>query len=586
MTGLVRSCLAFGGAVARFAGPRGPSAALLVGLGAILEGVGILLLVPLLVTLFSQGDGAAGPLPAGWMERLAPGLSTVGRLGLILALFAVLMALRSFVLWRRDALLGRLQIGFIEEQRGKIARGLANAGWGTLAGIGHARITHLMGGDIQRCAAGVSFLLQSGAAVVMLVAQLGLALLLSPSLTALAIGAMALGALALSGLLKRSHDVGKVVTETSQALMTGLGRFLGGMKVAMSQNLQHAFVAEFERDIATSAQRQAAFAGQQALLRGLWTLLAAAIAGMTMLIGFAVLHLSAPVLIALLVLLARLSAPAAQLHLGFQQIAYSLPAWQAVTAMEAELAAAAAPKVEQSERPPLAGPIALDDVVYRHQGDAGGGLRGVTLRLEQGEMVGLSGASGAGKTTLADLLVGLLQPQSGRIAIGGEPLGGAAAARWREQVAYVAQDAVLFNESVRRNLIWSNPAAEADAIAAALAVAGADRWVAALPQGLETIVGQSGSLISGGERQRLALARALLRAPALLILDEATSAIDIAGEGAILTRLRSLESRPTILMIAHRTESLRFCDRILTLAEGRLVEDRAGVAARRAEVAP
>ena len=125
--------------------------------------------------------------PAGWRGS-APGPSTLGRLALILALFGLLMALRALVLWRRDTLLGRLQIGFVEAQRAKIARGLASAEWRMLAGIGHARITHLMGGDIQRCAAGVAFLLQSGAAVVMLIAQLGLALFLSPSLTALAIG--------------------------------------------------------------------------------------------------------------------------------------------------------------------------------------------------------------------------------------------------------------------------------------------------------------------------------------------------------------------------------------------------------------
>jgi len=579
VSGLVRACLAFGAAIARFSGWRGLAAASLVGLGAILEGVGILLIVPLLATLFGEEGGAASHALAGWMDWLAPGLSRVGRLALILASFGILMALRAMILWRRDTLLGTLQIGFIEEQRARIARGLANAEWRMLASIGHSRITHLMGGDIQRCAAGVNFLLQSGAAAVMLVAQLGLAFMLSPGLAALATGAMALGGLALSGLLRRSHDGGRMVTEASLALMNGLGRFLGGMKVAMSQNLQHAFVAEFEHDLAASARRQAAFVAQQALLRGLWSLLATGVVGITMLVGFAALDLSAPVLIALLVILARVSVPAAQLHLGLQQVAYSLPAWQAVTQMEEELAASASPpRGDRGQGPRLCASVTFDDVVYRHRDEGGGGLNGVSLRLDEGEMVGLSGASGAGKTTLADLLVGLVEPQSGQIAVGGETLGDAVAARWREQVAYVAQEPVLFNESVRRNLIWANPAADDAAVAAALAIAGADRWIEAQPQGLETIVGQGGALISGGERQRLALARALLRAPSLLILDEATSAIDLAGEKEILTRLRALKGRPTILMIAHRAESLRFCDRVLTLAEGRLADNQPGIA--------
>ena len=567
---LLRECFAFAGAFVRFAGRRSIAAMLLVGAGAVLEGVGILLLVPLLTTLFDQG-AAGGSTLAQWVGRIAPGLPPFDRLALILAAFGVLMLVRGFILWRRDILIGRLQIGFVEEQRALIARRLAAARWEMLARIGHGRVTHLMGGDIQRCGAGAHFLLQSGVAVVMLVAQTALAFALSPLLTLIAVGLMAIATAALSGVLRRSRDVGTVVTRANLSLMTGLGRFLGGMKMAMSQNLQGAFVTAFQHELHQGVQQQTAFLGQQAMLRGMWSLMAACVGGMTVLIGYGALHLTAPVLLALLVLLSRISGPASQIHLGLQQIAYSLPAWKAVTAMERELADAEAPPLAAGA-PPLAGAVSFEQVVYRHEGGAGG-LAGLSVRIQPGEMIGICGESGAGKTSFADLLAGLLRPHGGRIAIGGVVLDDAVLGQWRGQLAYVAQDPVLFNDSVRGNLHWANPAADEGAMRAALALAGAQTLVDALPRGLETIVGEAGSLISGGERQRLALARALLRAPTILILDEATNAIDVAGEYAILSRLRALDPRPTIVLIAHRAESLALCDRILTFAAGRLVKD-------------
>lgn len=575
---LLRRCLAFGLAVVRFSGRRGIGAALLVGWGAALEGFGILLLVPLLTILFDARPaaeaGTLGRLSAWLPQELGP----FARLSLLLALFALLMLVRAFVLWRRDSLLAQLQVAFIEDQRATLARRLGAARWPMLARLGHGRVTHLMGGDIQRIGAGVQFLFQSGVSAVVLAGQIAVAFLLSPELALTAIGLMLIGAIAMSTLLQKSSDVGRLVTNANLALMNSVAQFLGGIKVAMGQNIQHHFVERFERELSTAAEQQTGFIRQQALLRGLWSLLGAGIGAVTILAGYGLLQLPAPLLVATLLILARISGPASQIQLGLQQIAYSLAAWDAVTAMDRELADAAAASPASAEGAWARGPIRMENVVFRHPGAHPAGeavLAGVSLTIDPGEIVGLEGASGAGKTSLADLLCGLLMPQAGRILIAGKELTGENAPGWQNRVAYVAQDPVLFNESVRDNLLWANPRGEAE-IAWALALAGADRVVERLPQGLDTIVGERGTLISGGERQRLALARALLRSPALLILDEATNAIDVSGEAEILMRLRALTSRPAVLLIAHRRETLQFCDRALTLSEGRWMANDAG----------
>lgn len=573
MTGnLLRETMAFARAVARHAGRRGLLVSLLVALGAVLEGFGIVLLIPLLATLF--GDASAG----GWVSGITqwlPGDSKPERLAAVLVLFGVIMVIRAVILWARDSILGRLQVDFLAAERVAIAQGLANADWPALSRLGHARVNHLMAGDIQRCVMGVNFLMQSSVAVVMMMAQAILAFLLSPQLTLLAVALIAIGAFALSGMLRRSQDAGRVVTEANQELVAGLGRFLGGMKMAMSQNRQHEFVDEFEHSIQRSAERQSGFAGQQAMLRGLWSLLAAGVAGLAVLVGYAVLDIAPPVLLALLVLLSRIAFPASQLHLGLQQIAYALPAWNEVVAMKQELAVARVQPGSPSNAQTIPkGSIRFDHVVYSH-GESGGGLKGVSLEIAPGEIIGLSGESGAGKTTLVDIMTGLLQPQSGAVMIGERLLSELDLTGWRRRIGYVAQDPVLFNDSVRRNLIWMAPDANDDALMAALALAGADDWLGRQPLGLDTVVGETGALISGGERQRLSIARALLRQPSLLILDEATSAIDIAGERRILTRLAALSPRPTIIIIAHRTESLAQCDRVIHLASGRVISETA-----------
>jgi ATP-binding cassette subfamily C protein len=157
--------------------------------------------------------------------------------------------------------------------------------------------------------------------------------------------------------------------------------------------------------------------------------------------------------------------------------------------------------------------------------------------------------------------------------IGDAPLLGPAVIAWRNCVSYVTQDPFLFHDTIRRNFLWTNPEADEAALWDVLRMVGADGLVRNAVHGLDTMVGDRGSLLSGGERQRLFLARAMLRRPRLLVLDEATNAIDIKGEQAVLIRLRQATPRPTIVIIAHRLETLHDCERILIFEGGKVVSD-------------
>jgi ATP-binding cassette subfamily C protein len=255
-----------------------------------------------------------------------------------------------------------------------------------------------------------------------------------------------------------------------------------------------------------------------------------------------------------------------------------LPAFEAAMAMQRRCEAAE--EVHPLEAGAGATPplrlerhIRLRNVQFRYDKDADQSvLDGLDFVIPAQRTTALVGPSGAGKSTLADLLMGLLEPDAGVVEVDGLPLTRASLRSWRGSVAYVPQETFLFHDTVRANLLWAQPGASDDELWRALDAAAATEFVGALPQGLDTVIGERGTRVSGGERQRLALARALLRDPALLILDEATSALDSESERRVRGSIDALHGRLTMIVIAHRLSTIRAADQIVVLDGGRVAE--------------
>jgi ATP-binding cassette subfamily C protein len=213
----------------------------------------------------------------------------------------------------------------------------------------------------------------------------------------------------------------------------------------------------------------------------------------------------------------------------------------------------------------------LEDVTLAH-GDTTV-LHDVTLEIPARSVTVLLGPSGAGKTTIADVLLGLYVPQQGRVLIDGVPLAELDLASWRRLVGYVPQELVLFHDTIFANVQLGDPTIGEREVRAALELAGALRFVDALPEGLRTIVGQQGAKLSGGQRQRIALARALVTQPKLLVLDEVTSALDAESEHEIVDNIRTLAERTAVLSITHRPAFLSIADRVIRIEGGRVELD-------------
>ena len=230
------------------------------------------------------------------------------------------------------------------------------------------------------------------------------------------------------------------------------------------------------------------------------------------------------------------------------------------------------PATNRNSLPPLRGRIDLEQIVFRYRADAPEVLRGISLSVAPGEVIGIVGPSGSGKSTLARLVQRLYVPERGRILIDGIDLALAEPASLRRQIGVVLQENMLFNRSIRENIALADPGLPLEAVIAVAQLAGAHDFIVELPEAYETLVGEHGATLSGGQRQRIAIARALVGNPRILIFDEATSALDYESERLVQNNMRAICHGRTVLIIAHRLSAVRDATRIVVVERGQIVE--------------
>ena len=570
--GLLGEGLALGRALVVQAPGRCAGAALLLLAAAVTETFGLMMILPL---LYVAGLAGASDEPGPVVEAVARSAQWLGievTLPAMLALFVGLAVVRSGVGWQRNVLLARLRLEFVDGFRVRLYTAVAEAKWEHLVAQRLSDVQHVLASDVGRAGRGASLLIQSAVTAVLAAAQLALAFVLAPLVSLAALLTAAVLLLFTRPLVRRSRDLGERLTGSGRELHASVTDFLGGVKLAKAHDAQDAHVHRFAEIVATARQRQLAFARlDSAAQAGLNVGAATALAGLAWLCLSATAVPLAELLVLVLVF-ARVTPAFFRLQRNAQQLAHVLPAFANAKALHRALRAAAEPRADEAPpAPDLRREIAVRSVSYVYPGaGARRALAGVDLTIPAHRMTAVTGRSGAGKTTFADILLGLIEPSEGELRIDGTPLAGTALRRWRRSVACVPQDPSLPHDSIRANLLWAQPEAKESEIWRALRLAAADEVVAALPHGLDTVTGDRGARLSGGERQRIALARALLRRPALLVLDEATGQLDSESEERILQALRGLRGRMTIVVVAHRAAVLRSADRIVVLDSGRV----------------
>ena len=555
--------------------------------GSLAEGAGLVLLLPLLSAAgmnFSGSSTASRLSDESHRLLIGAGIPHWLWLPVVLGIFLATGALRSLLRRAQSMLVytttTRVQLALSR----RVYESVVKAQWGFLVRQRSGGLTHLLTAELRHVADAVTLSLTLINLGCLTLLYLWIALKLSAPMTLLVLalggGLMLLQARSL-GLMRSSgkdlsQSVGEVYAATEEHLLN--------LKSVKTYNAEDRDVQLFADLCGQVARHAVSNAKHQAASAFGFEVGSLAALGAVIFLALGVLHLQAATMLLLLAIFTRLMPQLAAVQSQTHQLASILPSFDHVLAIEADCVAHAEPKALEAGAEASAGQLELErefrleDVWFAYEGPAQSSdpvfvLRGVDLPIEAGRLTAIAGPSGAGKSTIADLVNGLLTPTRGRLLLDGRGLSPAEIRQWRRQVGYVGQETVLFHQSVRDNLLWARPEATDEELREALVLASAT-FVYELPLGLETIVGDRGILLSSGQRQRISLARALLRKPTLLILDEATNALDVENEVRVLDAIRDAMQRQhgalTVLMIAHRASAIRRADRLFELEDGRV----------------
>ena len=546
------------------------SLALMLTLSA-LQGVGVLMLVPLLGFIgLNEASGAA----AGIGTRIGELFRILGlpeTLPSVLGVFLVLVCLREGLLCFHTVRAATIQQGLIQCLQERLYRAITYSNWLFFTRTRPSDFIQALTGDIGRIGQGTHFLLELVSNGVTLGLFALMALWLSPLTAAVTVVCGLVVLFLMRPSVRQAQPSGRALTLTARRLFAAIGEHLGGMKVAKSFGGEARHVEQFVRLVGDTRTVHLDFIRNKTRTK-MWFFIGSATILCCCLYAAVEVFAEPPVSLLLLVFVfARMMPLTARTQQSYQELLHMLPAFAAFRDMEARCKEAAEDSPEGGLDPiGFSREFRLRRIRFSYH--PGQNLLGeVDLVIPAQRTTALVGPSGSGKSTIADLLMGLLQPDSGEIEVDGYSLSSADLPAWRRGIGYVPQEVFLFHDTVRANLLWACPEAEESEVWQALERAAAD-FVRQLPQGLETEIGERGVRLSGGERQRLALARALLIRPKLLILDEATSNLDVENERRIQRALAELRGQMTIVIIAHRLSSIRNADQIVVVEAGGIVE--------------
>jgi ATP-binding cassette, subfamily B, bacterial MsbA len=540
---------------------------------AALEGVGVSLLVPLL-SLLLGGEGSTPTRPLVWLHAWFPGHGAAYYISAFAIFIVLVIALKNAVLYGSQILAARLKRRVSIHLRDALFEKLHRADLSVFEQTTAGQLASLFLTDTVRSIGAIDSLLLFGQRASIGIFYVVALFVISWPLTLLTMFLAAIVGGSIAFLYRKLTLKGAQITDLNRQLSSRLVESFTGIRVIRTTNSQHAEKRRFHEFVDMHAAVEEASMRHSSLLTPIAETVA--VTGAMIIIGSAYIFLVRPgfmlnsYLLAFGFILLRLLPLLNQLYSLQGNVLYMAGGLREVERWMNTLPPAPM-NFGEVEFKGVRDEITFANVSFTYPNGTTA-LVNVDLQIPAGKTIALVGASGSGKSTIATLLLRLRAATSGSITIDGRDLWDFTPESWHRLIGVVEQEAFLFHDTFAQNISYGYPQATRAEIEAAVRAAHLEDVVAALPDGLNTVVGERGTMLSGGQRQRLAIARALVRNPKILILDEATSALDNISERKVQLALEEAMLGRTVLVIAHRLSTIRNADELVVLSEGRVIE--------------